>query len=359
MMGGSGFTEREDELHVGDRKDTSHDDSVEGQRTSTTTKDTIDTRKGLAISSEETVTTGAFVAPRTAEQAAAERERVQTRIDEAKLDLTIEVMVGTGKAMALVARATQMDNEAAQLETFEPALVEGKREQLKRDAAAARATAKAIVKETEGRQKLIEDLEAERAGLEDRDAWRVASDLAKAELAFRQTTKVTKKHSLGFNALKGELSAERGIAETRTDEGGSTTNSRGSKSTGKIGKGAHLSHTETAGTKIEDADGNLVRDEQTSATAKAGLALGKDGSVGVDGGAKLTKAIETSHGKATTSVAFDGSVTVNIVALPRATPDAEQKYSVVVTMNLAAALAFGLSKTGKHKHGKGTAGIDL
>lgn len=334
----------------------------QGERTLLSVKDTLDLRYGVKLTQEDVVEQGALArAPRSAEAIATERVRVSGAINDAKAELTVQMVVSQFHQTGLTMKAARLEAQADELAAaLDPELVEGKRNLLHAEAKSARAEAAAIEEEVQARQRLIATLDEGLADLNAQDdAWEVARDLAAAELEFRGKLKVTRKSSLGLDVVKGAITRERGVTEVATDEQGGTLTTNEHTST-KItaGKGMHGERTSQQGHSIADAEGNVLSAEETTKTRGGGVSLGEDGAVGLTGSSKLSKAIETSHGKTTHSVSCGGGVNVNVIALPRARPGDAQQFSVVVTLNLEAALAFGAEKKKGGKHGTGKLGLD-
>ncbi|MEZ4358828.1 MAG: DUF4157 domain-containing protein [Kofleriaceae bacterium] len=341
---------------------TTHDDRVEGERTTTEVQRTVDGRRGLQAVEETTVTTGELGhVPRTAAQLAAERKQASAAIESAQGDLHVQIVLASFDQCNESLRATRLDHEAEALGAgnLDPALVAGKQALLRGEAKRARARAAAIEREVELRRRLIKTLDEGLADLAKEDPWRVAQELARAELSFRAKLKVTKKDALGLDLLKGSLGRERARSETAIhDDATSVTTTKGRKTSLETGKGLRAKSEHTDGYNVQDEHGDVVHGDTTTHERSGGLALDQDGSVGVDGASKLTKALENSYGKMVSSVACGGSVTVNVVPLPRASAEAKQRFSVIVTINLSAALALGVSKSKARKHGKGTLNVE-
>lgn len=292
---------------------------------------------------------------------AAERERISTAITETRAQLALELMVSEVRHAGLVMRASRLEAQLAEPnELLDPELLEGRRTLMRKELKEAREEAEQLEADQKARKQLLTTLDAGLADLKNVDeAWQVARELAEAEASYRARLKVKTKDTASLDLLKGSYSRERGVTEVATDEeGGTTTTSHQDSTKVAVGKGVHGERTQQQGYAIADAEGNVISGEETTRTTRGGVAVGEGGSVGLAGSSKLSKSIETSHGKTTHSVSCGGGINVNVIALPRTKAGAEQQFSVVVTLNLEAALAFGAEKKKAGKHATGKLGLD-
>lgn len=363
MLAASDVTAGEDVGTYQSEHQSQHASGEAGGRTTQSDKTTLDLRGGgVTVGHETEIEHGVQgKAPRTAEQLAAERDRISAAITSTKEQLVVEQMLSEVRQLGLGIRIGRVEREMAELEQqiFDPELREGRLALMRKELKDAREEVDKVEADQKARKTLLTTLDEGLADLKSvDDTWELARELAAAEDAYRVKLKIKTKDTASVSLLKGTISRERGVTEISTDEeGGTTTTSHQDSSKVTTGKGVHRERTQQQGYSIADADGNVISAEETTKTTSGGISVGEGGSVGLTGSSKLSKAIETSHGKTTHSVSCGGGVNVNVIALPKKA-GGEQQFSVVMTLNLEAALAFGAEKKKAGKHATKKVGLD-
>lgn len=293
-------------------------------------------RDGAALTFEtEEVMRAGTIDPRKAVRTVIANAR--SEVATAKLQTNLKLVGELFAQKKLVSELSALDAEE-----LDPALVAAKRGLLLDRIGQAAARVEKVEKELAALDELQEELDASEALLGSEDPHVVALALADAEATFRGTTK-SRKQSFGFDVLAGKLSAT--VAEERVDrdEAGTSTSTRSSSATAKLGGGATVGYSTHQRDARTDEDGNVVHATEKSASTTGKYIAREDGTVGVGRGRSLAGAIENSFGKATGEVGLDGAVTTNIVEIPQ--PQGEDPlYAVVVTIDVGLAVQAGIER---------------
>jgi len=242
------------------------------------------------------------------------------------------------ESAALHVKTRNLEIEIDALDALDPMLVVNKRVALQDQIAATQRRLTVLASELELHKTTLAQIEKVQKELTSRAPEDSAETLALIENSFEESSSRTTKRSFGFNVLKGEI--ERGRAETLKSGGKTATSTTTDKLAISNGVGYERGQTD----RFEDGTGKAT--EHSSSWNAKGIAK-EDGTVGLGGGGKLGSSLDSTYGKVSTGTSFNGSVTVNILEIPKAKPSDAQRYAVVMTLSLGAALEYKIGKESK------------